>query len=59
MKMNTRATKTEKCQLEVEWKMDKSIMNAKYCDIESGKQEKSGARKSRFILQKYVSKMGH
>ena len=30
--------------------MDKKTMNAKYCDIEGGKQEKIGAHKSRFIL---------
>ena len=35
----TKVTKTEKRQMEVEWKMDKSVVNAKYCDIE-GRQQK-------------------
>ena len=39
MKMKTRATKTEKRQMEVEWKMDKSVINAKYCDFERRKPE--------------------
>ena len=37
--MKTGKTKTEICQMEVEWKMDKNIINANYCKIESGKQE--------------------